>query len=386
MVWSVLPLLSLALWRSAAGQETGRPVTVRVDCREGIGLVPDFWRGVSDTEGALPDAAEWRTVCLSPEPVEKAWAGRLAGAGYRWSALEAALRALDASGVDVVLPLPAPEDGLAVEIWSDLVHDTVQRTAGRVSRFEIRAGKGDVARYLENYELAVWAAYRANPEARVGGPGVMGRGTHVEALVRHCRKRSVPLHFLSWQVRAVGPAALAASITAARGYLDRYAFQERPQLLVTRWRAEGDGDAAVAGNTLSSLSRVLGTELEAICLELPGNRAGIAALGALSRMGRLRLVASVEPEGCGVEVVASLDDAIGVLLWGGDPAQPIRVRLVLNGLPWGSGIRFERHDLAPGGSEDAPAAVETVPMQDPVEVSFPLVPGRITSVRATAVD
>ena len=98
-------------------------------------------------------------------------------------------------------------------------------------------------------------------------------------------------------------------------------------------------------------------------------------------------MASVEPEDGGVEVVASLDDdAIGVLLWGGDPAEPIRARLVLSGLPWGSAIRFERQNLAPGGTGDAPATVETVPMQDPVEVSFPLSPDRITSVRAVVVD
>jgi hypothetical protein len=289
--------------------------------------------------------------------------------------------------VDVVLPLSVPGDAFDVAAWPSLVHDTVRHTAGRVARFEIRAGDGDVARYLEMYELAVWAAYRASREALVGGPGVIGPGAHVEALVRHCRERSVPLHFLSWQVRATDPVDLASSIAAARGYLDRYALKERPELLVSRWRADGEGDQVVAGGTLSALSRVLGTELAAVCLEVPGNRAGVAALGALSRMGRVRLVASVEPEDSGIEIVASLDDdAIGVLLWGGDLEAPIRARLVLNGLPWGSSVRFERQDLEPGGSGGEPVAVETVPMRDPVEVSFPLVPGRIVSLRAIVVD
>jgi hypothetical protein len=237
------------------------------------------------------------------------------------------------------------------------------------------------------YELAVWAAYRANREARLGGPGTLGVGADVEALILHCRKRSVPLHFVSWRVHASRPGDLAASIAAARGHLDRYAFQERPELIVTRWRAIGEGDAAVAATTLSALSRVLGTELEGVCLEAPGNPVGIAAAQALSRVGRVRLVASVEPEDSGMEVVASLDgDSVSVLLWGGDPSRPIRAILALEGLAWGAGIRVERQDLTPGGPGGEATTVETLPMKDPAEVSFPYVPGRITSVRAAVLD
>jgi len=379
----LLPLI-MGVW-PADSQEAGndRPVVVRVACRKGMGLIGSFWRGVAAGSVGVALDMELKAVRLHPGLVTAAWGPRRAGGGYDWTALDAGIDSLDALGASVFLPLPVVDEGV-VGGWPDLVFDTVRHAAGRVSGFEIcgEALAGErLESYLDAYESAVWKAYAADRKAQVGGPGTSWESDAVAALVARCRERSLPLHFVSWQVTAARPEDLGRSASAVREMVDRVAFKNPPRLLISAWRpALGASGAASDASILSSLFFLMGAEVDVACLEVWGGGRELAAMKAFDQLVGVRLPMRTEGTDHGVEGMVTLDgDEVIALFWRRQGASPSVVSAQFSGIAWGRRIRVTQTVVDGNGQAEA----QVLPMQDPLEVNFALAPGQAIIVRVT---
>ena len=380
----IMMLLLVGVW-PAGGQTTGddRPVGVRVACRKGMGLIGSFWRGVAAGSAGVALDMELKAVRLHPGLVTAAWGPRRTGGGYDWAALDAAIDSLEALGTSVLLPLPVP-NGDTADGWPDVVFDTVRHAAGRVAGFEIcgEALAGErLERHLEAYESAVWKAYAADRKAQVGGPGTEWDSGGVEALVARCRERSLPLHFVSWQVAAVRPEDVGRSASAVREVVDRVAFRNPPRLLISAWRPARDASGATSdASALSSLFSLLGAEVDVACLEVLGDHEGLAAMVAFDQLVGVRLPMTIDGTDHGVEGIATLDgDEVIALFWKRQGTTPVAVSAQFSGIAWGRRIRMTQTTVDGNGQ----AEEQTLPMQDPVEASFALAPGQAIIVRVT---
>ncbi len=322
-----------------------------------------------------------RTVRLHPDLVAAAWRPRLAGGNAAWAALDAALRSPDLNGVDVILPLPVPAGEGTADLWAELIFDTVRRAAGQVSRFEIWAGSEGDERYLQFYESGVWAVYRADRKAVVGGPGVDWRSGGVEALIGRCRDRNLPLHFVSWRVDVTQREDLQRSVRAVQGLLDRYALPARPGLVIGDCRTVPGSGVSPTVLTLSSLLPVLGMDVDAVCQKASG--AGEAALRAFGRLGRVRLPMRIDAPDRGVEGIATLDgEAVIALFWQRE-GDAVPLAVLFSGLVWGKQIRVRRYRMGGKGAGAELAEEAALPMREPLKVEFLLGPGELTMVRVS---
>jgi hypothetical protein len=360
-------LLHLLLVAASIGwsQEIGR-VEVRMDCREGIGLIPSVWSGGAISDGELPEGIHLRTVRLGPALVKKVWETKLAGGDYSWSVLDALLDTLKAGGTDVLLAVPVPGGEALVDLWPELVYDLASRTYERVSRFEIFRGEeptGGNERYLEFYESAVWSIYRADRNAQIGGPGTVWPGQGPSALVAQCAELDLPLHFVSWHIEVKRISDLTDSVSDARNLLEQHQLGSRPELVISRWQAITPEGSDSVGLEFSVLRSIVDLDLDAACMDLTGSDGSVAR--AFDRLGRVRVGLELDENDRGLEAIGSLEgeDALA-LLWGARDS--VQVDMTFAGVAWGKEIRIRRSGIFDEGSiEDF-----IIPMSDPARVSF----------------
>ena len=375
-----------------------RAAVLRLDCREGAGLIPTLWQGLSGVRDGIPEGLELRAVRLDPAMVLSAWRPGPEAEADPWWALEAAVDSAYVRGVDVILPIPLPPEGETGDDGSRLVFETVRRLASRVAYFEVTPGPvhtaEDTGRYLRFYESAVWAAYRAEPDAVVGGPGADWRSGTVEALAEWCRERSLPLRFVSWHAEVKVPADLAGSAAAAQAVLDRHPLSPRPALLITRWRAAPDSGVDATALSLSSLLPLLGMDVEVACFEPRGD---LSPLLALSELGRVRLAIGMDPGPVrtgpvvtgpvGIAAMASLgSEEVVALLWSPRGAEGEPARLSLTGLPWGRRVRVRRIEFQDRARTGSVVREEVLPMEEPLDVDVPAGGRNVRVVRIRVMD
>lgn len=381
--WSiVIFLIWINFFRGQSFGE-GYPVEIQMDCREGIGLIPSLWRGI---RGNVPTGLKLRVVCLDSEPVRVAWASKIKGSGYDWRTLDTAL-ALNQPGVDLVLPLPVPKEEAEARIWTELVTATVQHVSGRVSRFEIRPEGWDLPSiregFLPFYESGVWAIYGVSREMEVGGSGISWDRIGIKRLISYCRDKTLPLHFVSWQMESKGPTDLARSISDVEGILDQYAMLDRPRLLVTGWHASScSSNINKRSLGLSSLVSSLDLDVEAICLDLSRNEGTVDVLHALDRLGRVRLPMTIQSPNGNLEGIASKDgDKVLALFWNLSEDQVFPGTISIRGLPGGRKVRIQHFRIGSGTVGTEPIEDKVFPIRDPLNLEIIFEPWWVTLVK-----
>lgn len=354
-----------------------RPARVLLDCREGIGLLPNMWRGMALQTGDVPEQMTLRTVCLGPEPVAHAWAMRRRGGSYDWGPLDMALAKLKARRVDVILVLPVSQ--YEDSHWTELVTETVRHVGNRVSLFEFRAlPDTDLERYLNYYEAGAWAAHQLGMNVRVGGPGLDWSGEGVEALVRRCSERNLPFHSVTWHVTVKGADDLRASIDAVNQLTYRYPLDRMPSRIITGWDAEHGG----LGVGMSALMGAMTADVQAICLTDTSDAAGWSAMKGLNPLSGVRLPVVIQAPDGGVLGVAHLDyDTVLAVFWHAREDGHTPITAMFSGLPRGDRIRVEQLRLTGENDHLKPVFSETRPFSDPISMDFTLTGEGVTAVR-----
>ena len=366
--FSTIVLIVLLSW-NVESQE--RPIEIRIDCREGVGLIPNFWKGISTGKGPVPEGA--RTVYIKPEVVLKAWASKRAGSNFSWKTLDELVQS--GNGADIILPLPAPINDDSM--WRNLVAETVRHMAGRVQRFEVLASRGADDRYLDQYESAIWAAYGSDPKADLGGPGSDWQSAGISALVSRCKERQVPLSFVSWQVGVQGPEDLLQSAEAVGGILEKASLQDSPEMMITGWHGEREITC------LSSLVGLLRSDVEAICLDGVDKGGATTAFQVFSQLGRERLPMDIDSNGRKVEGIASLEgEEVTTLLWSHSGAGDVTTNVVLGGLPIGRTVKVQHYNV---GIEE-PIIDRNLEIRDPMTVELILAAERIAMLKLTILE
>ena len=133
--------------------------------------------------------------------------------------------------------------------WEELIFRLVQRYADRGLAGwywevigESDCGEGGGCAYLATpetyprfYGHTAAAILRADPTARVGGPGLgCGRSPILPALLAHCTEQKVPLHFVSWHIYTSNPQDIRATIEYVRELLAQYPAL-RPETILDEW-------------------------------------------------------------------------------------------------------------------------------------------------------
>jgi hypothetical protein len=357
-----------------------RPAQVQIDCREGIGLLPSAWRGVVMSNGDGAMSVDLRTVCLDG-PVAHAWAMRRRGGEYDWRPLEIALAELKVRRAEAVLVLPVSK--FKDEHWTELVTATVNQVAGRDVLLEFRATPDmDLEHYLDYYETGAWAAYQANMRVSIGGPRLDWRGEGVEALVRRCSERKIPLHVMTWAVSVMAADDPARSVTAMAQLRERYELETRPEGMIIGWRLNAGDNMDALALGLSGLMSVMTSDMKAMCLADTTDLAGWAAMRALNPMKGVRLPMVIQAPDGGLSGLAHLEyNTILALFWHArtDGATPVTV--TFSGFPWGDRMRIEQLELRAGMDEMGLVVVETRPFHEPASVDIAVNGGVLTAVK-----
>jgi hypothetical protein len=354
-----------------------RPARVLLDCREGIGLFPNMWRGMTLQTGDRPEQLNLHTVCLGPEPVAHAWTMRRRGGSYDWGPLDRALAALKRHRADVVLVLPVP---LYEDVhWTELVVETVRHVGRQVSLFEFRAApETDFERYLGFYEAGVWAVHQLGMNVRVGGPGLDWTSENVTAFIQRCAIRKLPLHVVTWHVAVQEADDMRRSIDYINQQTSQYPVSRMPSRLITGW----DAKKSDFGQGMSALMRAMTTDVEAICLADTSDVAGWSALKGLAPLSGVRVPVVIQAPDGGVSGAAHLHhDTILAVFWHGREDGNTPITATFSGLLLGDRIRVEQLRLTGDQGHMKPVFSETRPFQEPLSVHFNLTGDAVTAVR-----
>ena len=357
-----------------------RPAQVQIDCREGIGLLPSAWRGVTMSNGDGARAVDVRTVCLDG-PVAHAWAMWRRGGEYDWRPLEIALAELKVRRAEVVLVLPVPRFKDAH--WVEIITAVVNQVSGRNVVFEFRASPDiDIEHYLEYYESGVWAAYQANMRVSVGGPGLDWQSEGAEALAKRCAERKIPLHIITWSVSVTSADDLGRSVVAMAQLRHRYDLETRPETMITGWRLDGENNVDELALGLSGLMSIMASDVRAMCLADTTDLAGWAAMHALNPVKGVRVPMVIRAPDGGLSGVAHLEyDTVLALFWHERTHGATPATVTFSGLPLGDRVRIEQLELLAGSTEMGLVAVETRPLREPMTVETAVNGGTLTAVR-----
>ena len=357
-----------------------RTISVDVDSRKGVGLIPAFWRGVapSGADDIAWDRVAWERV--DPALIRASWRERIGGGGPGWHALNQAIDSAKREGRRVILTLPVAGSPDDEDAWRRRITDTVRRTFERVDRYEISAdGVEDIGRFLRYYESGAWAAYQGHHKAEIGGPGGDWTRELIRPFIRLCVERSLPLSFVSWHVAVRDVTDPLDAYHRVESAIDAVAPSQRPEALVSRWGlAEGVADPVYL--TCGALRHLLGTELIAACIDPSTSPWAAPAFRAFGELGSVQIPMTLSDEG--VDGVATMEgDAVMLLLWRRHDTGPIEADLSVSGMRWGRAYDYERVMIQAG--EEALRVVEQKSLRavDPLELAFPIPAGRATLIR-----
>lgn len=359
-----------------------KPVSILMDCRKGIGLIPSVWRGLSVQDGMIPDGLGAKVARLGPEWTEKVWGPALLGGKADWVLLDATLNALKAKGLKLILSMPMPSGKQEAEAWSELVFETARHSAGRVWAFEVSVGQSasPLEQLMPLFEFGVWAIYRAEPEARIGGMGFRWGDERAGEFILRCRKLDLPLRFVTWQLDAALPEDLERSVRTIQGEIDRQGFREKPGMLISKWRQNPTSKINPVVLTVSSVARALGTDLEVVCFDaVDGGQRD--ALQAFEDLGGIRLPLQVEPIDAGVEGISTLEgEEVLAVFWHRRPIGELPISITVTGLPWGRRVRIQKRRIGKDYEENL-LEEAFQEMEEPLEVRLSLPAGCLTFVR-----
>lgn len=357
-----------------------RTVSIDVDSRKGVGLIPAFWQGIapSGEDGIPRDRVTWERI--EPAMILASWRERIGGGGPGWYALNQAIDAAGKGGRRVILTLPvagAPGDE---DAWRKRVEDTVRRTFKRVDRYEISAeGVEDLGRFLRYYESGAWAAYQGHHKAKIGGPGGDWTRELIKPFIRLCVERSLPLNFVSWHVAVRNVTDPLDAYHRVESAIDAVAPSQRPEALVSKWGLAEDVTDPVY-LTCGALRHLLATELIAACVDPSTTAWAAPAFKAFGELGGVQIPMTVSDEG--VSGVATMEgDAVMLLLWRRNDTGPIEADLSLSGMCWGRAYDYERVMIQAGDKNRRVVERKSLRAVDPLVLSFSIPAGQATLIR-----
>jgi hypothetical protein len=339
-----------------------KDVNVLVESRKGIGLIPRFWRGVVYDGGKIPElGVDW--VRIDPSLVVTAWREKIGGGGPGWVALDAAISKAKETGARVLVSIPTSAAPKNEVTWGARVEDTVSRTHTRVDRFEILADPlAEEERYLQLYEVGVWAAYRGYHKVQAGGPGTDWRTGLVLQLIQRAKIRVLPLNFVSWAVTAESGEEAEESYSAVEVALDRAGLKDRPSAVVSSWQM--DDSPNPSSITLSFLHSLTKANLDAAFADLPKLPWGLTAMKTYDRLGQVEIPMLFESEE-GLHGVATLEgDDVRMLLWADKTA---RAKISVSGMRWGRTYDYSRSVV--GLKRTQVVESRDLRAEDPVEIT-----------------
>lgn len=145
------------------------------------------------------------------------------------------------------------------DLWEELVYQVVRRfnveKGRRIRYWEVwnepnspGFWRGDgpnngLADYLRLYEASAKGALRADPTARIGGPGLAGGPwrdqfcgeAYVKGLIEFCAKKELPLDFVSWHEYWHPPEQYVKEARLIRSWLSEHPRFNGAELIVTEW-------------------------------------------------------------------------------------------------------------------------------------------------------
>tara|TARA_Y100000588_G_scaffold364609_1_gene428505 strand:- start:208 stop:1380 length:1173 start_codon:yes stop_codon:yes gene_type:complete len=373
-------VVGLILTAGLCVEVSARTVSIEVDSRKGVGLIPAFWRGVapSGPDDISRDRVTWERI--DPTLVVASWQERIGGGGPGWFTLNKAIDRARAEGRRVILTIPVAAAPNEDDVWRKRVSDTVKRTFELVDRYELSAdGVEDIGRFLRYYESGAWAAYQGHHKAVIGGPGADWKRDLIHPFIRHCVERSLPLGFVSWHVAVTNVADPLDAYHRVESAIDAVAPSSRPEALVSKWGL-ADGAADPVYLTCGALRYLLGTELAAACIDPGTSPWGAPAFKAFNELGSVQIPMTVSHEGVGG--VASMEgDAVLLLLWRKHDTGPIEANLSLSGMRWGRAYDYERVMIQTGKAPPRAIEKQSLRAVDPLELTFPIPAGRATLIR-----
>jgi hypothetical protein len=339
-----------------------RDVNVLVESRKGIGLIPSFWRGVVYGGGEIPAiGVDW--VRIDPALIVTAWREKIGGGGPGWVALDAAINRAKSRGARVLVSIPTLAAPKNETTWGSRVEDTVRRTHARVDRFEILAGPSvEDEHYLQLYEVGIWAAYQGYHKVEAGGPGTDWRSELPVKLIQRAKVRDLPLHFVSWAVKAENGEEPEESYSAVESALDRAGMKDRPSAVVSSWQMDNPSNASSA--TLSFLHNLTKANLDAAFADLGMLPWGETAMKTYDRLGQVEIPMLFDSEE-GLHGVATLEgDDVRMLLWAD---RTTRAKISVSGMRWGRTYDYSRSVV--GLKRTQVVELRDLRAEDPVEIT-----------------
>lgn len=340
-----------------------RDVNVFVESRKGIGLIPSFWRGVVYVGGEIPAiGVDW--VRIDPALIVTAWREKIGGGGAGWVALDAAINRAKSTGARVLVSIPTLAAPKNETTWGSRVEDTVRRTHTRVDRFEILADPSvEDERYLQLYEVGIWAAYQGYHKVETGGPGTDWRSELPMKLIQRAKVRDLPLHFVSWSVKAENGEEPEESYSAVERALDRAGMKDRPSAVVSSWHM--DNPTNESSVTLSFLHSLTKANLDVAFADLRMLPWGEAAMKTYDRLGQVEIPMLFDSEEV-LHGVATLEgDEVRMLLWAD---RTTLAKISVSGMRWGRTYDYSRSVV--GLKRTQVVESRDLRAEDPVEITI----------------
>jgi len=359
-------LLLVALFCPAV--TAAREISVLVESRKGIGLIPSFWCGVIYDGGEIPDiGVVWARI--DPSLVVRAWREKIGGGGPGWIALDAAIDKAKSTGARVLLSIPTTAAPKSEATWRARVEDTVRRTHKRVDRFEILGDPSvEEDRYLQLYELGIWAAYQGYHKVQAGGPGVDWRSGLQTKLIQRAKESGLPLHFVSWSVEAETEGEVETSYSIVESALDRAGLKDRPSAIISSWKMTDSPTASAV--TLSLLQSLSKANLDAAFADLKAMSWGETAMKTFNRLGQVEIPILFDPDDELHGVATLQGDDVRILLWADRTAS---ATISVSGMRWGRTYDYSRSIV--GLKRTQVVGSRDLRAEDPMEITVSVTAG-----------
>lgn len=401
-----------------AGEQSGlsgTAVHVTVDAGKPGAILPPLWEGFS--QGYEPGAAarvselsprlkalKAQLVRFDPFPMPDAIRTEgtttaalsspppFASSQINWQYADAMVAAITQSGAKPMLVFATMPSVLSsakgnphlprdMNEWTGFVQTVVRRYNREQKRgivywelgSEPNRGNFTLSEWLPLYKAFAHAVTAADPNARVGGPGLAGFNEEwLSGLAGYCDHEKVPLHFVSWHAYDLAPPEYARQMNLAKTVLQRYPASKNTERFISEWNvrasASPEHDGMIAATHAASVIEQLAETtksadgIKSLFYEVregPDLRRPDAALtgrwGLLTREGQPKAVyhafqllshligkrLPADSEETDIHALATRQgEKVALLLWSDPsmpsaspiPDQPLNLRI--RGLPW----------------------------------------------------
>ncbi|MEW5979484.1 MAG: hypothetical protein AB1898_27120 [Acidobacteriota bacterium] len=253
--WALILTIALVMgcWPVRAGSQSS-PVRVAIDTAQDIG--PMEIHRFSLGQGGLSDAPMWddripEIRSLHPSLIrlfiQEYFDVYPKKGTYHWSTLDRSVDTILATGAEPIMCIAIKPSVLFPTIdqdivepssyaeWEELVYQMVRHYQGRNIRYWEVSNEPDIGEsggcpsrftaqnYPRFYEHTVKAILHADPQAKVGGPALANsRSPILRALLEHCSREKVPLHFVSWHIYNSNPLEIRQTIDRVKGLVAEF--------------------------------------------------------------------------------------------------------------------------------------------------------------------